>query len=121
MAYLKQDMFDEALKDAEAAIELDPNFVKGYWRKCEALLKLNRPKEAEVTALQACNMDPTNREIDRLLMDARIANRRRQLAGVWEGQLNGIHQRISLYLTTSSSNRPFNLFPIAATPTFPSS
>merc|ERR1719235_2466205 len=74
MAYLKQNLFDEALVDADLAIEFDPNYMKGYWRKCQALLKLDRPADAEACATAAHSIAPSNKEIEYILAEAKKTN-----------------------------------------------
>lgn len=43
-AYLKLELPGAALADAEAAIALEPNFVKAYYRKASAHMFLNKYK-----------------------------------------------------------------------------
>lgn len=43
---MKLNKFEEALKDAEKTIELNPKFVKGYSRKGAAYLCMKRYSEA---------------------------------------------------------------------------
>jgi len=45
-AYLKNGQHEEALKDAEACIKLDPKFVKGYSRKGTALVAMKQFDDA---------------------------------------------------------------------------
>ena len=42
LAFLKLSQNDKALEDANLAIETDDQWVKGYWRKCSALMALER-------------------------------------------------------------------------------
>ena len=44
--YLNLEEFELALKDADKAIELKPDYIKPYLRKGKALEGLNRKKEA---------------------------------------------------------------------------
>merc|ERR1719399_2490495 len=89
-------LFDEALTDAEIAVGLDPNYVKGHWRKGQALLMLNRPEEAEEDAETAYAMEPKNKQLESLLMDARKINTKRRLAGVWQGMMSsGMEQKLT--------------------------
>lgn len=46
LVHFKLSRFEEALSDAEQAIEVAPNWAKGYLRKCAALISLNRNEEA---------------------------------------------------------------------------
>lgn len=94
MAYLKQNLFDEALVDADLAIEFDPSYMKGYWRKCQALLKLDRPEDAEACAAAAHSIAPTNKEIEYILAQSKKTNVLNRLVGTWEGKLaSGIDQK----------------------------
>lgn len=94
MAYLKQNMYDEALLDADLAIEFDPKYMKGYWRKCQALLKLDRPEDAEICAGHAHTIQPTNKEIEYILAEAKKINVLNRLLGTWTGKLaNGVEQK----------------------------
>lgn len=94
MAYLKQNLYDEALQDSDFAIEFDPNYMKGYWRKCQALLKLDRPEDAEICAGHAHSIQPGNKEIEYILGEAKKINVVNRLAGTWEGKLaNGVDQK----------------------------
>lgn len=45
-AYLKTECFGYALNDASKAIELDKNYVKGYWRRAAAYMSLSKFKLA---------------------------------------------------------------------------
>ena len=46
MAYLANEDFEKALLDAEEAIKLNPDFIKGYYRKGAALRQMDRIDEA---------------------------------------------------------------------------
>jgi tetratricopeptide (TPR) repeat protein len=46
MAYLKEELYGSAVVDANKAIELDPNFVKGYYRRATANMALGKFKLA---------------------------------------------------------------------------
>lgn len=45
-AYLKLEWFGYALEDATKAIELDKNYIKGYYRRASAKMSLGKFKEA---------------------------------------------------------------------------
>ncbi|KAL0244392.1 hypothetical protein GEMRC1_008476 [Eukaryota sp. GEM-RC1] len=48
-AYINLNQFQDALKDAESAIRVDPSFPKGYLRKSTALSSLGKVNEAKET------------------------------------------------------------------------
>ncbi|CAG2114070.1 unnamed protein product [Medioppia subpectinata] len=46
IAYLKKEFYGYALTDASKAIDLDKNYIKGYYRRAAAQMALNRFKQA---------------------------------------------------------------------------
>lgn len=54
---------DQALEDAQACIEMDASYAKGYFRKAQALEKLKRFKEALVVLNHAREMEPNNKSV----------------------------------------------------------
>ena len=44
-AYLKTESFGSALQDASKAIEIDPTFVKAYYRRASANFQLSKPEK----------------------------------------------------------------------------
>lgn len=46
MAYLKRELYGLALNDANKAIELDPNYVKAYFRRASSNMALGKFKLA---------------------------------------------------------------------------
>lgn len=59
----------KAIKDAEQAIELKPDWAKGYFRKGAALFALRKWDEAIDVLKRALEIEPKNREITTLLRD----------------------------------------------------
>ncbi|KAI8808905.1 serine/threonine-protein phosphatase 5-like protein [Cladochytrium replicatum] len=45
-AYLKEEFYGAAIRDADKAIELDPKYVKGYYRRATANMGLGKLKDA---------------------------------------------------------------------------
>lgn len=54
-------MFDASRKEAQAAVDLDPMYVKGYWRLAQALAKLHRTDEAIQSIQDGLNLEPANK------------------------------------------------------------
>lgn len=48
-AYVGANKYEEALKDAEQAIALNPTWPKGYFRKSVALNAMKKHREAELS------------------------------------------------------------------------
>ncbi|VDM49038.1 unnamed protein product [Toxocara canis] len=45
-AYLKKELYGSALEDAAAALRIDPNYIKGYYRRATANMALGKFKLA---------------------------------------------------------------------------
>lgn len=99
MAYLKQDMADLALDDANRSLEIESSVdnIKGYWRKAQALLDLNRYEEAEAAAGDGLELQGRNPQLNKVRRKAREASVIKRLGvGHWAGKLdNGIEQRLA--------------------------
>ena len=80
MAYLKQDMPQEALADAERSLELDASAdnIKAYWRKSQSLLDLDFIAEAESTAEVGLALQPGNQHLFSVWRKARETMAQRQ-------------------------------------------
>ena len=61
-AYLKVENYGLAEADATAAIESDPNYVKGYYRRGSAYFALGRFKKARADFRSACKLKPKDRD-----------------------------------------------------------
>lgn len=46
MAYLRKELYGSALEDAEKALQIDPNYTKGYYRRATANMALGKFKLA---------------------------------------------------------------------------
>jgi len=65
--YLQLKNYDKALEDAEHCISLAKDFPKGFFRKCQVLLELNKKEEALASLIQARDLAPKDDEILALL------------------------------------------------------
>jgi len=61
------EQFELALKDAEKCIEIEPDWVKGYFRKGKALFGLQQFVEAIDSLQHALSIEKNNREIQEAL------------------------------------------------------
>ncbi|CAJ1329313.1 unnamed protein product [Effrenium voratum] len=99
MAYLKQGMADEAIADADRSLDLDRSNenIKAFWRRAQALLDLERYKEAELAADAGIAVQANNQHLARVRRKAREATAQRRLCGVdWVGQMeNGVEKKFS--------------------------
>ncbi|VDK52124.1 unnamed protein product [Cylicostephanus goldi] len=66
---LRLDRVDEALKNADHAIELDPKWAKAYYRRGEALRRLNALLPAVVSLSEGVALDPSNKLIAEMHID----------------------------------------------------
>ncbi|CAL9686857.1 unnamed protein product [Knipowitschia caucasica] len=58
----KIQQFDEALSDAEIALSMEPNWIKGLFRKGKALCGLKKYYEASLAYRDVLNLDRTSEE-----------------------------------------------------------
>lgn len=61
-AYIKQESYGAAIKDADMAIAINPNYVKGYYRRGTALLASNSPADALPDFEEALRRCPNSKE-----------------------------------------------------------
>lgn len=66
-AYLKQERYEEALKDCDRSLEITPSDPKALFRRSQALEHLERYEEAYRDAKQVLNDDPGNKAIQPVL------------------------------------------------------
>lgn len=69
-AYLKAKRYILAIDDAEKAIELKPDWSKGYSRKATALCYLDRYEEAKIAYEEAVKLDPDNEQLKKDMEEA---------------------------------------------------
>jgi len=62
MAYIKMESYGLAIIDATKAIELDPKYVKGYYRRGSALFALGKNKQARKDFRSVCQQRPRDRD-----------------------------------------------------------
>ena len=68
-AYIKSEAYGYAIADATKAIQLNPNFVKAYYRRALANTAILKPKKA-LTDFRTCvRLDPNNRDAKLKLAD----------------------------------------------------
>lgn len=58
---------EKVLKDANASIQIDPNWTKGYFYKGRAFEMLNRKEEAIECFRKCCELEPNNKEYEGVL------------------------------------------------------
>lgn len=100
---------EEALKDAEAAVQCQPEWAKGYFRRAMALVSLGRYEEAFISLLQCAILEESNslrsikdeitKALHRLLV--RLTNGRRFNV---EGRVSRHHKSFSRLLTPTLSD-----------------
>lgn len=61
-AYLKVENYGLALSDATAAIESDPNYAKGYYRRGSAYFALTKFKQARKDFRSVCKLKPKDKD-----------------------------------------------------------
>ena len=62
VTYIKMQQYAEAVEDCDAAIALDADLAKAYFRKGKALLAQGKPEEAVPVSYTHLTL-PTNREV----------------------------------------------------------
>lgn len=76
VAYAKTNAFDEALKDAQKCIELQPEWSKGFARKGAALQGKNRIEEAIIAygiAISKEKSEATQAELQKKMEECNAA------------------------------------------------
>jgi tetratricopeptide (TPR) repeat protein len=72
--YIQLKTLDKALEDAEQCIHLAKDFPKGYFRKAQIFLDLNRKEEALSAIIEARYLAPKDEEILALLQKKKSCN-----------------------------------------------
>ena len=71
-SFMKLGHHDKALKDATAAVNLEPTYVKGVFRKGLALHAMGRYQEAIAPLAAASKIEPKNKQIKQALQFAEV-------------------------------------------------
>ena len=58
MAHIKEESYGLAIADAELALELDPQYVKAYYRRGSGLFALHKYKQALKDFKHVCRLQP---------------------------------------------------------------
>ena len=61
-AYIKVENYGLAIIDATAAINYDPSYAKGYYRRASAYFALNKYKQARKDFRKVCQLKPKDRD-----------------------------------------------------------
>ena len=65
MCHLNTEKYAVALEDSEKAIKANPKFIKGYYRKSQALFALGKAKESKQVLLSVVkNLQVNNKDIN---------------------------------------------------------
>ena len=70
LCYLRLDDADKVLRDAQASIQADPSWTKGYFYKGKALEMLHRKQEAIECYRKCCELEPEKNEYQEVLKEA---------------------------------------------------
>lgn len=71
LAFLRLQKYEQALKDCDAALALDPYHFKALLRRGIANLRQHHLKEALADFQAASRIDPDNKELHQLLQEAK--------------------------------------------------
>lgn len=77
-AYLKTEAYGYAIADATKAIELDPKFVKAYYRRALAAAAILKPKDALQDFRTCVKLNPSNQDAKIKLNDCQKVVRQLQ-------------------------------------------
>ncbi|CAK7264143.1 Palmitoyl-protein thioesterase 1 [Sporothrix epigloea] len=77
-AYLKTEAYGYAIADATKAIELDPKFVKAYYRRALAAAAILKPKDALQDFRTCVKLNPSNQDAKIKLSDCQKVVRQLQ-------------------------------------------
>ena len=85
MALLKQDKYGAAEADCDAALEIDPSYVKALMRRGSARVHLNKLDEAKTDFDDVLFLEPNNKQVMTLVSIeiARLLVQQRFSSSVW--------------------------------------
>lgn len=86
-AYFKMGRYDRSLRDADKSIKLNDKWWKGYLKKCESLIKLERHQEAMETAQLGAQIFPEQAMFPTLVKRARAS----MFSGMSEAEVHKIN------------------------------
>ena len=69
-AYGRLGNLEAALADGKRAVELDPSYIKGYFRETKAHMALGQFRRASKSASEGLRKQPDNKELQQALQDA---------------------------------------------------
>mmetsp|Transcript_11413 Transcript_11413/g.17124 ORF Transcript_11413/g.17124 Transcript_11413/m.17124 type:complete len:259 (-) Transcript_11413:140-916(-) len=70
-SYASKKQYTEAINDAKQCIKLEPSFIKGYYRLASAQIEMNDLDGATTTCKQGMNVDPGNKQLEKILRQAK--------------------------------------------------
>lgn len=70
--WLKKKEWQKAYNDASIGVDLDPDYIKVYGRRIQALYGLDRYDEAVGDAEKALKLDPSSNDLKRQLQEAKL-------------------------------------------------
>lgn len=65
--YLKLNDVENAMKEAEECIKLQPKWSRGYYRKGMVLFEKKEFVDAATTFYQGCELDPTDKKLSQMV------------------------------------------------------
>lgn len=86
LAYIKIENYGLALSDADTAIESDPSYAKGYYRRASANFALNHYKAARKDLKQVCRLKPKDKDARSKLNECEKAIREEAFAKAIEAE-----------------------------------
>lgn len=63
LAQGKMNRWDEALRSAQSAVDMDSTYVKGWWRLGQAQVSVGKLGDAVTTLQKALSLDPSNKAL----------------------------------------------------------
>lgn len=94
-AHIKLENFGSAIMDASTAIDLDPTFIKGFYRRATAYFSLGKLEESKADFTEAVKLEPQNKEARAKLAEVERAIKTQQFhkavgctADAWDARGN---------------------------------